>query len=162
MKNENQFPRIWAVTQGSYSDYHIVAIFEDEITAEAWASACKSDASCRDEMTVEDFSFVPAGSEPQIYETWYARCDLDDSGVSNERVRVERDFIFSGYPPDKRPKATYWYRNYQGENKYELSITGATEQIVLKALSDRKARWLALDRDLAKDGDTVYGEPKAG
>lgn len=155
---KDTFPRLWAITQGSYSDYHIIAVCEDEATAKIWADACKSSREpYRDDVEIEEFPFIPKGSEPQVYETWFARCDLDEQGISNERIHFTRDFVFTGNPPDHRPRATYWYRDYQGENKYELSITGATEESVLKALSDRKARWLACDRDLAKYGDTVYG-----
>jgi hypothetical protein len=63
--------KVWAVSAGSYSDYHVEAIFERQEDADAYAEArnlpMPRDVTYRyGEYYVEDFDYHPAGVVPAL------------------------------------------------------------------------------------------------
>jgi hypothetical protein len=64
--------KVWAVSAGSYSDYHVEAIFERREDADAYAEARNPSDVSRDvtyyygAYYVEDFDYYPAGVVPAL------------------------------------------------------------------------------------------------
>lgn len=56
---------VYAVASGEYSDYRIHALFEVEADAEAHAAKRNEGGSAYESASVEEFSFYPAGEQPE-------------------------------------------------------------------------------------------------
>lgn len=142
-----QFRTIYSVSCGEYSDYRVLALFGDKQTAEQWANALKHDGDCwTGDAFVEEFSFVPTGTEPYKVTTHCKSIELMDDGTSKEERYWKRtEWVINalyGDPP-KRPHVRYVRAPYLSGNGGLLESHGADREAVIKAVADRVRKWKA-------------------
>lgn len=142
---------IWSVSEGSYSDYRVIALFDIQAEAEACAALHKQlNPKSRDEWEVEEFQCVAAG-EPFMSPQWKVRAILTPSAVSAELTQPGSWFATE----PTRIRADEWVRT----NKFDweghrgtvilevpetvLEIEGPDQQGVRQSFSDRCARYKA-------------------
>ena len=145
MKQPSKTQRVWGITRGSYSDYTVLAIFEDEDEARAFCAAHQNTAydawGAPDD--VECFMFYPKGVQP-VLNTVHSRSvvvwDSGDTEGAMERERVEWEYSPLYASVSARPNVRFvrapMYLNQGGR----LEVEGLDEQAVNQAYSDNLAR----------------------
>lgn len=148
---------VYVVTEGSYSDYGIRAIFRTrEVAEEAIALGLGEDV---EEYTVHD-------KAPTRVAWWRARwvsntkilTDSPDGkayGVPVESMEIEpwsgaSWSIEPAYLPPKRPKVDINEQTLPtGQTRIYIYAFGRTRDAVIKAVADRRAQWLAEQEGIA-------------
>ena len=142
------FKKIWVVEQGSYSDYRVLAVFEDEATARAWANAINADGGrYGEEAEVSEMDLVTKGTKPEKVTTYRVYATLWDDGTVEDadNLRSDSDFPITalyGVPP-KRPRVRYVRAPCYNNRGGRLEVIGSSAQSVMKVVSDRIAMWKA-------------------
>lgn len=132
------FKKIAAVTEGSYSDYRVLAVCECADTAKAWADAVGG--------SVEWIDVLPAGMPPTkdtIYS--YSVTFWDDGRIEKGRINADTKWSichWQGAPPT-RPRLRFVRAPCHGGKGGRLDIVASSAEACLKVASDRKAMWLA-------------------
>lgn len=134
---------IFAVSRGSYSDYRVLAVFEDEADAKAWAAAMSVDGGY-DHPEVEEFCLVVKGTSPYMVTTYYRSITFWDDGVIEDcGVHSSTDWaiaLYDGMPP-VRPHLRFVRAPCHDGRGGRLDIRGSTAESVNKVGNDRIAAW---------------------
>lgn len=130
---------IYAVSDGCYSDYHVLALFEDEEDAEAYRAATQSDE-------VEEFAFYPSGCRERIvtiytaewHPKWYASEDAMTEPHMRSRVEID----------DAKGTLVARYRRPVAEEVKKMELPSFSAQCLdreaaIKSVMDRAAAWRA-------------------
>jgi hypothetical protein len=137
----------FAVSSGSYSDYSVHAVCEDEATAERWAEALRSDSEgWHSDAVVEELPLIAAGTKPAKQTTVHLSQTLWDDGHEEERhVSETSEYpIVSLYgPPPRRPSVRFVRAPIHKNRGGRLEIRGRTESAVLKVYGDEIRMWRA-------------------
>ena len=130
---------IWGISQGSYSDYRVLALCDTKKRAEAVAALPGSD-SYGDGLMVEEFVYLD--HDPERVTTYLLSVEIFDTGsVKNHHERMRTEWEFSMlYPEDNRPVRWRWVRApmYNGKGG-RLEVMGTDQERVRKVFSDRTA-----------------------
>ena len=121
---------VYIVTEGEYSSYHIVAVFDSQRHAAAYAKMRQAEYSFSS-YRVEEWPLYKAGSQAPVLTTIYvATATINKAGeVVSRNSSSRQDWI----PPGSRS----WRWNPRA--KLEPEVWGVSEAEVEKALSD----WIA-------------------
>lgn len=124
--------KVYIVTQGSYSDYHIEAVFTDEEQAKFYCATHSDD--CDDcEIEEYDTDTVHFDTEKEIKELW--RGWFDCYGYYEESLK--RGYVVGDKPIDIA-------RNRWGRVSIEKTFPSATtEETAKKVFCDIYAQWKA-------------------
>lgn len=122
---------IWGVTQGSYSDYHVVAIMASKKLAEEYV-ALHDETDYYDGYRVEEFDFLDAVPEhvPVLTLTSYV-------GGSYERdfqERIENELVNDNPKPCTH---SVWYNQYS--KNINIHVKGTDFERVRKVFSEQRA-----------------------
>lgn len=143
----SELRELWTVESGSYSDWRIHAVFENEEDAETWAAAIRGEeGGWHSDASVGRLTLVPAGVKPRRITTWEMEAELwDDGRVLNERVHSYTEYPITALhgPPPKRPCVRYVRAPIHGGYGGRIEVRGATEKSVRKVFSERVAMWKA-------------------
>lgn len=139
---------IYAISSGSYSDYRVLAVCEDEATAEAWAKALREEPDgWRTDANVESMLMLEAG-EPVIKRHCVdLRQELSDNGTERPYNVSESDEYEIGSiqdAPPKRPSVRFVRAPMHNGKGGRLEITGQTLKAVMKVYSEQYAVWKSL------------------
>ena len=136
---------LWTVESGCYSDHQVMAVFEDEATAEAWAEALRHESGgYNTDAYVGRLTLyrIP----PHLVTTWQMHVELWDDGRMQPKgpwSRTEYPLTCLYGPPPKRPRVRYvrapCHKNLGGR----LEVIGDSEMAVAKVASERIAMWKA-------------------
>lgn len=146
MKQPSKVQRVWGITRGSYSDYRVLAIFEDQAEAKAFCAAHQNtahDSPWGAPDDVECFMFYPKGVQP-VLNTVHSRSvvvwDSGDTEEAMERGRVEWEYSPLYDRVSARPNVRFvrapMYHNKGGR----LEVEGLDQQAVNQAYGDNLAR----------------------
>lgn len=124
---------IWAVSTGSYSDYSVLALFEDEADAQAAVDECNAKESYRD-ARVESFYFYPSGTRPHYEKIFHRSVNISNDGTVDNHQEGDYYSWDMGYK-ENRPFAAIPRRN----NGVGLIVSGTDLQAVNQAFSDNLA-----------------------
>jgi hypothetical protein len=131
---------IWAIVSGSYSEYGIDAVFEDEATAKAWLADLGEDDDHEDER-LEEFKFVASGTVPEVEITYRARAEIWSNGViDSERISSDKRLIFPG---SNRGRSLFSKIYPPFNHKRSISVHGTDRKLVMKVFSEKKAMVIA-------------------
>lgn len=119
---------IWAVSEGVYSDYHVVALFPTKELAE---EAAKEGGGGH---YVEEMDFWE--EVPRATKVWSIDVRTDGKGDSRPN-----EYTWVDWPAAHHPKVEY------RELPWGFRITGTDEKAVYKALSERLAQRKAMNPD---------------
>ena len=140
--------KVWAVSSGSYSDYRVHAIFEDEATADAWAKAIaakdEDDYSWHSDADTQEFPFIATGTEPKKVLIVDLVQDLWDNGKeADARITERREYpIVALYgPPPPRPVVRFVRAPVHNNKGGRLEIRGKSKEAVLKVYGDEIRMW---------------------
>lgn len=138
-----------AVAKGEYSDYSVLAVFDDLKTAEQWRDDFnKTEDRTYDEASIEDITFITKDTKPFKVTECRLVVTLWDNGVENEfRVWTEHKNpldLWEGIPP-VRPSVRRVRAPAHNDKGGRLEIRGRSEQAVMKVYSEHVARWRALN-----------------
>lgn len=132
---------VWAVTSGSYSDYRVRALFEDEATAKS-VVATQKDHYDWSLDGIEGLVFYPAGEVPSQVPCHYMQVEIwDDGHLSNERAESQNRWDWDeveDFPV--RPKVRWVRPPIQSDKGGRLEVRGRDLQGVQQAFSDCRAR----------------------
>lgn len=135
---------LYALSQGAYSDYHVLALFTSKKLAEQALEAHKADEEWSRDARIEEFDLFDELPEP-VTEHYYQVEIWDDGRVTNENIRQATHLPWNHLDgtPKPRPHVRWvrapMYRDQGGR----LEVRGSDEQAVKQAFSDNKARILA-------------------
>lgn len=149
--------RTYCVSSGCYSDYRVLATFDDIKDAKSWAAALR-DASegddswaYSDDARVELLPHYAAGKTPTVVMVYRASVVLWDNGV----VASERGAATAGIEArsskewshdaagDSRPRLRYVRAPCYNKNGGRLEGEGTDERALIQAISDRAAMFKA-------------------
>lgn len=140
-----KFKEITAVSCGSYSDYRVLALFEDADDAKEWAKAIAEDRDAwKSDAAPENFVLVPKGTKPFKVTTYGRNADLMDNGeIVNDRPYSCTEWAIEGVyeMPTKRPKVRYVRAPCHDNAGGRLEVSASSEAVVDKAFNDRVAMW---------------------
>jgi hypothetical protein len=141
------FKTVFAVSSGSYSDYSVLAVFEDEKTADVWAKAISDrEDSYNTDARVERMTFVPSGAKPEIVTEFFQHVELPDGGEPQYgELRSLQSYgidQYYGFPPT-RPQVRYVRAPCHNNKGGRLEVRGNSERVVRKVVSERVAMWEA-------------------
>lgn len=125
---------IYVVTDGAYSDYQILEVFESKEHAEAFAAEGQKESRLN-HRTVEDYVMWPA--DRPLIEVLRMTCSVDNSGrVVND---YEHSEVVRGPFSEARPVSVHesYDRDYE---RVRLIVSGTDHERVRKVYSERKAR----------------------
>lgn len=135
------YATIWAVTEGSYSDYHIVCLFTYEEDAKAHCAernAAADPVYGGDKASVEEFRLYGRGHAPQRMERWSADGRAYLGALPTQEGPTCRIVWEGDYDdPPKRPKVTVYADG-------GVRAVARTREAAVKALSDRLAELTAM------------------
>lgn len=127
---------LYVVTSGCYSDYGVVAIFDDRDLAERYCEG--SDDSGGYGMRVEEYPLNPKAEEIR-------------AGLKGHRVLLDRDGNLvrhdEDYGLDPEPGEVDW--QYAGGPDYRrvyvfgATVLAKTKEQAVKAVNEQRAQWLA-------------------
>lgn len=126
----------YMVTSGEYSDYHVLGVFEDKATAEAWAGGCR----------VEEILFIKAGTPPKKVTEYWQHVELwDDGRVDRNEMHSNTGLVISMYNgiPPSRPRVRYIRAPWHDGRGGRLEVRGDSAEAVAKVVSERIAMWKA-------------------
>jgi hypothetical protein len=131
--------KIWAVAEGAYSDWSVIAVFEREEDAE------KARAEGMGEEVV-DFPYFPAG-EPPATLTIFVATGVEgtmDIEVKTETYREGEFHVHAGddSKPPARPRVNR-IQPWSLEGKYAIRAICGDREAAVKAVKDRLAAALA-------------------
>lgn len=137
---------LYGLSAGEYSDYHVMAMFEDEATAKAWEAAINADEEKRYMgARVESFMLVPAGMAPCKVTVHRYSVDLwDDGSIAAPRTWSSTGWaIEGGCTPPIRPRVRYVRAPTHNGLGGRLEVEGDNEQTVAKVAGEKIAMWRA-------------------
>ena len=146
MSNTSTPPTVYVVTNGEYSNYHVVAVFADKADAQAFV-----EANGGDEILEEPLQ----SAMPESYMMYQMGCDVPDDDPDEQYRMVETWWVdrsqeyrlwkldaaelapatldpLSGKPYDPSPSG------YSG--RWRIQVTGTDQERVRKVYGDAKAR----------------------
>lgn len=122
---------IWGVSQGSYSDYGVVAIFATKDLAEEYARIQNENStSSYDQYEVEEFAFIESLPEHRIVLTVHGRL-----GAAAYGPREDTAVDWDGNAPDCQVHEFDDY-GFQGFH-LSVSVTGTDHERVRKVYTER-------------------------
>ena len=127
--------KVYVITKGSYSDYHIVAVTLDPVRANKLARLYSDRFSI---CAVEEYTLNEA-KEPQVYRVAFPR------GKAPYAKLGEYRFTFDGEDGDIDPHeydVKYDTRD-DFEDEFVVYVSAADEDHALKIAQDRRAEYLA-------------------
>jgi len=145
---------VYAVSQGSYSDYRVEVLFESREQAELIAAENNDYFS---DKRVEEFLLYDEGEMPTKMAEYSLVCEIFDAGIVQERdpgITVEYPWAFWSGTPTERPKVRYVRAPIHKDKGGRLEVRGSNKQAVQQAYSDNKARILSVG------GKTLVNEEK--
>ena len=131
----NKIGKLWAVTEGAYSDFHIVALFEREEDAEAAMRRGLGD-------DVGEYPYCPAGVLPRqvMQHRVYARA-VRNGKLADAEVRVESSTVWDlDNAAPRRPRIEERSFKLWSQDAVGLSAVCANAELAEKAVRDRLAR----------------------
>lgn len=126
---------VYIVTEGEYSAYGIVAVFDDRTLADAYVTGDKD----RYEMRVEKWVLNPGADRIReglkTYTVWLLR-----DGTVHQ--------VTSDWSEAVQPGRVASYADYQGDRIrrrqcFEVTLYAKTEEQAIKAANERRAQYLA-------------------
>lgn len=149
---------VWAVSEGEYSDYHVLAIFERKEDAEAWQKE-RGVTETYDESRVQRFPFLAAGEVPQRVNYVQLSAEvLEDGSVREKDPRWTSDWDDFDVPQEGRAWGRTWSAPAYGRG-LAISVRARTEDLARKALADRIANAKAM---VPIPRDTKINDESAG
>jgi hypothetical protein len=139
---------LWAVSIGSYSDYRVQALFETEEQAEKVVREADAIDSGYGYYT-ETFEFYAKDETPEAFIIYQASIWLFDDGtygavkVTSDGPKMEFQHFYK-VPPKTRPHIRQIRTPYLKGKGARLDVTGRTDTMVRKVVSDRLAEHKAL------------------
>lgn len=136
---------MFCVSRGSYSDYRVLAVFEDEADANAWAAAMSGSGSY-DEPQVEEMILVEKGEAPRRVTTYRRSIEFWDNGkIDDQGIHSHTDWAIDSYegPPPVRPHLRFVRAPCHHNAGGRLDIRGSSAESVDKVGNDRIAAWRA-------------------
>lgn len=149
--------KCYAVSEGEYSDYRVLAVFEDQDSANRHAEeeGQSPNRLWGREPYVDEFWFFPSGSDPKRIYRFTATVELRDDFSAGEVVYKETFFWdYDQVPSFSRPRVHY-ARNLRGDPIDQrtpvnseswndlpsgtLTVTGDSERAVAKVMGERIA-----------------------
>lgn len=132
--------KVWAVSEGSYSDYGVKAIFAREADAEEWATLSKHPRSF-DDPFVESFVFFDEGEMPELVRFVQLNAVVGEDGSvtesnTNPYWRTEWTVGFGTAPPAGRAVGRTWSAPAWGKG-LAVMVKARTEELARKAFHDR-------------------------
>jgi hypothetical protein len=142
--------RIWAVTSGQYSDFHVVVLCQTKKQAEETLQLLKNEVTDDDyddyNAEVEPYYLLRLGEKPKkktsyVVEVWdiFKHKTVPDL---NKFTKEKHEHVFGDHfygSPTSRPKVYEWH-NAQG---YHIRAVCTDKQAAVKAVKDRMASMLA-------------------
>lgn len=153
---------VYAVTSGSYSDHHVLALFERREDAAAAVAAGLGATNYDTANDIEEFTLFPAAALPRKVGYWAAYLGLKGDGSPDGRTEVwaqprEGWTGVDGEIPGRRPRvevhAVPWDRSPDSPvSRYNVSAHAMTQEAAVKAVSDAVAKLRAeiLEREALK------------
>jgi hypothetical protein len=126
--------KIWAISEGAYSDYGVVAVFEREEDAQDALSKGMGD-------DIEEISFFAASETPAMLTVYIAEGFEGEMGVTvRQESWLEGDWNVhdENVRPPKRPKATR-FMPVSGEGRYLVKAVCGDRDAAIKSVKDRLA-----------------------
>ena len=138
--------RVWALSQGEYSDYSVIALFTTKKLAEEAAGLNNSDRWSRafvEEFVLYDETVETVDEYKIMQDIWDADALIPEPTVTHT---VKMPWAFWDGEPPKRAKVR-WVRApiHQGKGG-RLEVRGRDRDAVVKAYTDNAARIIAGDR----------------
>lgn len=128
-EDEMNNDKVYIVTKGEYSDYHIMAAFANKSTAEEFA---KKATGPYDEARVETYDL--RGDMPKQITRYFVEVDSDGNVVQKSTWK-QWDF------EREKEKGTAVYRDHHGLHCWASSYRGY--DVATKAARDKLAQWKA-------------------
>ncbi len=131
--------KLYVVTEGVYSDYHIVCIFSDKSKAENYVKYHAADSYFDglniEEYELEDDKYVPITSG---YHNLYAHCKIDLNNIINT-VKVRYDGL------SVEDKSDDCFRFRKSDRELELSMTLCFKDDITEEQAKEKAKKILCD-----------------
>lgn len=138
----NKPSKIYIVTRGTYSDYHIEALFTDYEQAELYCAVHNED-DVYDYCDIEEWALDEAifSSPSEIFDKWYGRFDF---------LGNLTDFGFDCISVKKPNRVKTW--KYRGIEHYVnvYVVRGTDEEKAKKILCDYFAQWKSEQLELIR------------
>lgn len=129
----------YVVTEGSYSDYHVLAVFEDEADADKWVQLYNQGERWED-ARVEEFTFFEKGKMPERVRFVSLWAEVKEDGSVDERDASWKEKWTAGYSEDIPPKGRAVGRTWNAPawgRGLAITVSARTEDVARKALHDR-------------------------
>jgi hypothetical protein len=133
---------IFIVTQGDYSDYHIVAVFDDQAIAEQWVEL-RNSTKPSDSFVIETYSVNTAWAVQETERGLIWECS---ERLPNYSLRCRQPYVdaegISAYPPrfnDIR----------MGGNHWQVAVHARDEQEAIKIAAEKIAQAKAEQQGIA-------------
>lgn len=141
--------KVWAVTEGEYSDYQVLAVFSTKAAAEAWAENDNALDRRYGGLDVEEFDLDPPLRVK--VDMWHVHGRVT---VDGERADTKPLSMWGGeltYPNDRstaansqvRHHAEYVYDGVMYPEKVTVYVRGWDKERVARIYSDTMARLVA-------------------
>ncbi len=135
--------KVYAISEGSYSDYRVRAIFKTRKLAEEAIARARTVSRYDDDWNeVEEYDLYD--QVPQPITTYRLTQDLWDDGTEGPEYRT----VSTAMPWDwdvapRRPEVRFVRAPIHRDKGGRLEVAARTEAAARKAFRDRKARWRA-------------------
>lgn len=137
--------KVYAISSGSYSDYRVLGVAEDEETAKTWAAAIRNAPdSMHHDADVEEMTFIPAGAVPKTRHRVSLMQEWWDDGTERRLGVIEaEEYEIASYHGEVpvRPKVRFVRAPMYGGLGGRIEIEGRTRAAVMKVYSEQKAVW---------------------
>jgi hypothetical protein len=120
--------KIYVVTQGEYSDYHIITATTDKSVAEAVAKKFNSDSYCK--PIIETYN----DAETMLKPCWYVWFEPSGS-VSQVWNESDNYYAYGDIGTCDTPRLCY--------DKMRVTVSADTEEAAIKIAAEIRAKYLA-------------------
>lgn len=126
---------IYIVTQGSYSDYHIVGVFEDKELAEEYAKQNKADVEEHFVKTDTDLELPRGYLNYQVF--MKENGEVKSVSVTSPELKNDWDELDFAYKNENKPY------HFKTGNRYFVVSTDMGETGAIKISNERRAQLIA-------------------
>jgi hypothetical protein len=136
---------IYAVTQGTYSDYRVRVLFNNRDDAHRHIKSLQADDDPylhTEELDIEEFTLMDPGEQPERVPHHYVQIIVGPhGGIQKEHHSFGMTWTAGDYdsPPGKRPRVEVGQAPAFGQGWY-IRVVARTEEAAWKAARDRAAQ----------------------